>query len=293
MNKIAIVTDSNSGITQVEAKELGIRVVPMPFFIDNILFFEDITLSQEQFYDKLKAGSDISTSQPAPGDIIDLWDSLLKEYEEIIHIPMSSGLSSSCETANMLAKDYDGRVQVVDNQRISVTQRQSVLDAIELANYGKSALEIKNILEEEKKESSIYITLDTLKYLKKGGRITPAAAAIGTVLNLKPVLQIQGEKLDAYSKTRGMKQAKKVMIEAMKVDMEDRFECSESDQTIHLQAAYAGNYEEALEWKEELQQVFPGYAIHMDPLSLSVACHIGYGALAIACSKKLSDKYKR
>ncbi|HEX3078415.1 MAG TPA: DegV family protein [Lachnospiraceae bacterium] len=293
MNKIAIVTDSNSGITQVEAKELGIRVVPMPFFIDNILFFEDITLSQEQFYEKLKAGSDISTSQPAPGDIIDLWDSLLKEYEEIIHIPMSSGLSSSCETANMLAKDYDGRVQVVDNQRISVTQRQSVLDAIELANCGKSALEIKNILEEVKKESSIYITLDTLKYLKKGGRITPAAAAIGTVLNLKPVLQIQGEKLDAYSKTRGMKQAKKVMIEAMKVDMEDRFECSEGDQTIHLQAAYAGNYEEALEWKEELQQVFPGYAIHMDPLSLSVACHIGYGALAIACSKKLSDKYKR
>lgn len=287
MKKIAIVTDSNSGISQVEGKKLGISVLPMPFYIDEILYFEDITLSQEQFYSKLKEGAEISTSQPAPGDVLDLWNSLLEDHDEIVHIPMSSGLSSSCETAIMLSADYDGKVQVVDNQRISVTQRQSVLDAIELVKAGKSALEIKDYLESVKLESSIYITLDTLKYLKKGGRITPAAAAIGTVLNLKPVLQIQGEKLDAYSKTRGMKQAKKVMIEAMRKDMKERFDCTEENHTIHLQAAYAGNEEDAILWKEELQNEFPSYEIHMDPLSLSIACHIGYGALAIACSKKI------
>lgn len=287
MKKIAIVTDSNSGISQVEGKKLGISVLPMPFYIDEVLYFEDITLSQEQFYSKLKEGAEISTSQPAPGDVLDLWSSLLEDHDEIVHIPMSSGLSSSCETAIMLSADYDGKVQVVDNQRISVTQRQSVLDAIELVKAGKSALEIKDYLESVKLESSIYITLDTLKYLKKGGRITPAAAAIGTVLNLKPVLQIQGEKLDAYSKTRGMKQAKKVMIEAMRKDMKERFDCTEENPTIHLQAAYAGNEEDAILWKEELQNEFPSYEIHMDPLSLSIACHIGYGALAIACSKKI------
>lgn len=287
MKKIAVVTDSNSGVTQVEGEKLGISVLPMPFYIDEVLYYEDITLSQEQFYAKLEEGAEISTSQPAPGDVIDLWESLLKEYDEIVYIPMSSGLSGSCETARMLAEDFDGRVQVVDNQRISVTQRQSVLDAIELVKAGKSALEIKEYLESVKFESSIYITLDTLKYLKKGGRITPAAAAIGTVLNLKPVLQIQGEKLDAFSKSRGKKQAKKVMIEAMRKDMEERFGCTEDNHTIHLQASYAGNEEEALLWKEELEAEFPGYDIHMDPLSLSIACHIGYGALAIACSKKI------
>lgn len=287
MKKIAVVTDSNSGITQVEGKKLGISVLPMPFYIDEVLYYEDITLSQEQFYAKLEEGAEISTSQPAPGDVIDLWESLLKEYDEIVYIPMSSGLSGSCETARMLAEDFDGRVQVVDNQRISVTQRQSVLDAIELIKTGKSALEIKEYLEAVKFESSIYITLDTLKYLKKGGRITPAAAAIGTVLNLKPVLQIQGEKLDAFSKSRGKKQAKKVMIEAMRKDMQERFGCTEDNHTIHLQASYAGNEDEALLWKEELEAEFPGYDVHMDPLSLSIACHIGYGALAIACSKKI------
>lgn len=287
MKKIAVVTDSNSGITQVEGEKLGISVLPMPFYIDEVLYFEDITLSQKQFYAKLEEGAEISTSQPAPGDVIDLWESLLKEYDEIVYIPMSSGLSGSCETARMLAEDFDGKVQVVDNQRISVTQRQSVLDAIELIKEGKSAVEIKEYLESVKFESSIYITLDTLKYLKKGGRITPAAAAIGTVLNLKPVLQIQGEKLDAYSKSRGKKQAKKVMIDAMRKDMQERFGCTEDNHTIHLQASYAGNEEEAQLWKAELENEFPGFDIHMDPLSLSIACHIGYGALAIACSKKI------
>lgn len=287
MKKIAVVTDSNSGIKQADARMLGIFVIPMPFYIDGKLYFEDITLSQEQFYNNLTEGAEISTSQPAPGDVLDMWEGLLKEYDEIVHIPMSSGLSSTCETATMLASEFDGRVQVVDNQRISVTQRQSVLDAMELVKAGKSALEIKNILEEVKFESSIYITLDTLKYLKKGGRITPAAAAIGSVLNIKPVLQIQGDKLDAYSKCRGKKQAKKIMIDAMKKDMEERFGSTLENQTIHLEAAYAGNEEEANEWKNELSKEFPGFDIHMDPLSLSIACHIGHGALAIACSKKL------
>ena len=195
MGKVAVITDSNSGITQKRGKELGIFVLPMPFYIDGKLYFEDITLTQEEFYQKLGADSDITTSQPAPGDVMDLWNDVLKDYDEIVHIPMSSGLSSSCETAMSLAGDYDGKVQVVNNQRISVTQEQSVYDAMKLAEQGKSAAEIKQILEEEKLEASIYITVDTLKYLKKGGRITPAAAALGTVLNLKPVLQIQGEKL--------------------------------------------------------------------------------------------------
>ena len=217
MSKVAIVTDSNSGITQAEGKELGISVIPMPFFIDGELYLEDINLTQEQFYDMLKKDVPISTSQPNPGDVLDLWNKLLKDYDEIVHIPMSSGLSTSCATALMLAQDFDDKVQVVDNQRISVTQRQSVLDAMTMAEQGMSAVEIRKVLVKEKMEATIYITVDTLKYLKKGGRITPAAAAIGTVLNLKPVLQIQGDKLDAYSKVRGKKQAMKVMMKAVTV----------------------------------------------------------------------------
>ena len=217
-----------------------------------------------------------------------MWDNLLKEHDEIVHIPMSSGLSASCETAMGLARDYDGKVQVVDNQRISVTQRQSVLDALALVKAGKNAAEIREILEAEKMESSIYITLETLKYLKKGGRITPAAAAIGTVLNLKPVLQIQGDKLDAYSKVRGKKQAKRVMLKAMKEDMDTRFAEYVKKGEMCLQMAYTGNQEEAEEFKKEVQEMFPELEIHMDLLSLSVACHIGHGALAVACSKKVT-----
>ena len=288
MSKVAIVTDSNSGITQERGKELGIFVLPMPFFIDGELYLEDITLSQSEFYEKLGADSDISTSQPSPGEVMDLWDKVLEEYDELVCIPMSSGLSSTCATAITLAAEYDGRVQVVDNQRISVTQEQSVLDAMNLREEGKSAAEIKEILEKEKLQASIYITVDTLKYLKKGGRITPAAAAIGTVLNLKPVLQIQGEKLDAYAKVRGKKQAKRAMLKAMKNDWETRFKEYASDGEMCLQAAYTGNLEEAEEFKREIQEVFPGMEIHMDPLSLSVACHIGYGALAVACSRKVT-----
>lgn len=281
MNKVAIVTDSNSGITQKMAEELGIRVLPMPFYIDGELYYEGITLSQEEFYQKLEEDSEITTSQPSPGDVMELWEELLEEYEEVVHIPMSSGLSSSCETAIMLSREFDGRVHVIDNQRISVTQRQSVLDAIEMADKGMSASEIEAVLLKEKLEASIYITVDTLKYLKKGGRITPAAAALGTVLNLKPVLQIQGAKLDSFAKARGWKSAKKTMLDAMEKDLNGRF----AGKQVHLQAAYTCTDEEADTWKKELEERFPGYEIVMDRLSLSVSCHIGPGAMAVACSK--------
>lgn len=288
MRKIAIVTDSNSGITQDEGRKLGISVLPMPFYINEVMYLEGVTLSQEEFYERLKKDEPISTSQPNPGEVCGLWDTLIKEYNEIVHIPMSSGLSASCETAMGLARDYNGKVQVVDNQRISVTQKQSVMDALTLVQAGKSAAEIREILEAERRESSIYITLETLKYLKKGGRITPAAAAIGTVLNLKPVLQIQGDKLDAYSKVRGKKQAKRVMLKAMKEDFDSRFAEYAKRGEMCLEMAYTGNQEEAEEFKKEVQEMFPDYEIQMDPLSLSVACHIGHGALAVACSKKVT-----
>lgn len=285
MKKIAIVTDSNSGITQKQGREMGISVLPMPFFIDGKVYLEDITLTQEEFYQRLGDDSDISTSQPAPGDIMELWDKLLKENDEVVHIPMSSGLSGSCETAAMLAQDFEGKVQVVDNQRISVTQVQSVLDAIKLRDEGKSALEIKEILEQEKKEASIYITVDTLKYLKKGGRITPAAAAVGTVLNVKPVLQIQGEKLDAFAKVRGWKAAKRTMLKAIETDLKNRFAGMEEQMVLGM--AYTCGKEEAAGWRQEIHERFPQYEIIEGPLSLSVACHIGAGAMAVTCMKRL------
>ena len=289
MGKIAIVTDSNSGITQKEGKELGISVIPMPFYINEELYFEDITLTQEEFYQKLDEDADIKTSQPAPGDVLDLWEKLLEDHDEIVHIAMSSGLSSSCATAAMLADDYDGKVQVVDNQRISVTQRQSVADAMKLAEEGKSAKEIKDILEADKLDSGIFIMVDTLKYLKKGGRVTSAGAAIGTVLGIKPVLQIHGEKLDAFAKTRGVKQAKKKMIAAVRKELEERFPDGDFAKHAYLQSAYTKDKEAALKWKEELMAEFPEMEFHQDPLSLSVACHIGAGALAVAWTHKIED----
>ncbi len=286
MSNIAVITDSNSGITQQQAEELGIFVLPMPFMIDGEEYFEGINLTVEEFFEKLKSDKEISTSQPTPESVLSLWDRLLNEgYDEIVHIPMSSGLSSSCQTAIVLADDYDGRVQVVNNQRISVTQRQSVLDAIHLEEAGKSAVEIREILEKEKLEASIYIMLDTLTYLKRGGRITPAAAALGNLLRLKPVLQIQGEKLDAFAKARTAKQGKSIMIEAMKKDIHDRFHDNENGD-IAIEIAHTENLEAAMELKKELEQVFPGTDIYVDHLSLSVSCHIGPGSLAIACAKK-------
>ncbi len=289
MGKIAVVTDSNSGITQEQAKEYGVNVLPMPFFINGETYFEDIDLTQEQFYEKLENDAEISTSMPAVGSVTDLWDSLLKEYEEIVHIPMSSGLSSSCETAIMLSQEYEGRVQVVNNQRISVTQKQSVLDATELVKRGLNAEEIKNYLEKTKFDSSIYIMVDTLYYLKKGGRVTPAAAALGTLLKLKPVLQIQGDKLDAFAKARTLKQAKNIMTEAVRNDFTKRFG-DETGENMNLFIAYTKDREAALEFKAQVQEVFPKGDIKMvDPLSLSVACHIGPGSLALACTRKLSS----
>lgn len=286
MSKVAIMTDSNSGITQAEAKEMGITVIPMPFYIDEKMFYEDIDLTQEQFYEKLRSDCEIKTSMPLVGNVTDTWDEVLKEYDEIVYIPMSSGLSSSCSTAIMLAEDYDGRVEVIDNQRISVTQRQSVLDAMELAAAGKNAAEIKQILMDAKFDSSIYIMLDTLYYLKKGGRITPAAAALGTLLKLKPVLQIQGEKLDAFAKARTSKQGKNIMIETMKKDFAERFHDADG-KNMHLEIAYTYDREAAEAFKAEVQEAFPDNEIVVNPLSLSVSCHIGPGALAIACSKKI------
>ena len=288
MSKVAIITDSNSGITQAEAKEQGIFVLPMPFMINEQTFFEDIDLSQAEFYEKLATGADISTSQPSPEAVMNLWDTVLKEYDEIVHIPMSSGLSGSCQSAMMLAQDYENKVQVVNNQRISVTQRQSCLDAKLLAAKGLNAKEIKDFLEADKFNSSIYIMLDTLYYLKKGGRITPAAAAIGTLLKIKPVLQIQGDKLDAFAKARTTNQGKSIMINAIKTDIENRFGGDAEDKHIWLQIAHSDNEGEALAFKEEILEVFPGYDIHIAPLSLSVACHIGPGSLAFACCKKIS-----
>lgn len=288
MGNVAIVTDSNSGISQAEGKELGIYVIPMPFLVDGKLYFEDVDMNKEQFYHFLENDADLSTSQPSPGDVMDLWDKLLKEYDEIVHIPMSSGLSASCSTAMGLARDYDGKVQVVDNQRISVTMQQSVMDAKHLVAAGKSAAQIKEILEKEALESSIYLMVDTLKYLKKGGRITPAAALLGSALNLKPILQIQGDKLDAYKKVRGVKAAKKNMLEAMKKDVEGRFSDYVTKGQLKLHVAYTTDEETARQWKEEVQSMFPDIAIsRIDPLSFSVTCHTGPGVLAIAASHVL------
>ncbi len=289
MGKIAIMTDSNSGITQSEAKELGITVLPMPFMIEGETYFEEISLSQTEFYNMLGEGVDISTSMPAVGDTLDTWNELLKDHDEVVYIPMSSGLSGSCHAAMMLAEEFDGKVQVVDNHRISVTMRQSVLDAITLRDRGLSAAEIREYLENVKGESSIYIMVDTMHYLKKGGRVTPAAAALGTLLRIKPVLSIQGEKLDLFAKARTVKNAKTIMINQMKKDFEERFNSPDGEK-IHLELAYTYDEEAAQEWKKEVEEAFPGCEIRMDPLSLSVSCHIGPGALAIACSKKIEEE---
>ena len=286
MSKIAVVTDSNSGITQKEAEVLRIRVLPMPFLIDGETFFEEISLTQEQFYERLAQDVDISTSQPSPEDVTKAWEELLEENESIVYIPMSSGLSGSCQTAIMLADDYDGKVQVVNNQRISVTQKQSVLDALALVGQGWSAKQIKEKLEEEKLESSIYIMLDTLKYLKKGGRITPAVAALGTALRLKPVLQIQGERLDAFTVAKTSKRGISKMLDAMQDDIEKRFGGIEN---VHMEVAHTCNEEAAAQFCDLIRERFGDVGeIMTDPLSLSVSCHIGPKALAIACTKKLS-----
>jgi len=287
MGKVAVMTDSNSGITQEDAARLGVKVLPMPFLIDGETYFEDVNLTQGQFYSRLAQNVDISTSQPSPDSVMEAWDALLQEADSIVYIPMSSGLSGSCQTAQLLAQDYGGKVQVVDNQRISVTQAQSVYDAKELAMQGKTAGEIKEYLERVKFDSSIYIMLDTLKYLKRGGRITPAVAALGSALRLKPVLQIQGEKLDAFAVARTKKQGVSKMLSAMEKDVATRFGGMENTKRIHFAVAHTQNEEAALAFAEEIKRQFGVGEIVVAPLSLSVSCHIGPGALAIACSKEI------
>lgn len=292
--KIAVVTDSNSGITQAQAREMGVAVLPMPFMIDGETYYEDITLTREQFYQRLKDNADIATSQPTPDSILKMWDKLLKEYDQIIHIPMSSGLSGSCSTAMMLAgeDEYEGKVFVVDNRRISVTQYQSVKDAQMLAAMGMDGTQIKKRLEETAADSVIFITVDTLKYLKKGGRITPAAAALGTLLKIKPVLIILGEKLDSFAKARTMKQAKTMMMNAIQKELDERLHDSEC-RNCHLAIAHTDNEEAALEFKKEVEERFPNADVYMAPLSLSIACHIGPGSLAVTATRKMEEEHEK
>lgn len=286
LKRVAIVTDSNSGITQEKAEELGIFVLPMPFMIDDIEYFEGINLTTDEFFEHLDADKTITTSQPAPETVTGLWDKVLKEYDEIVHIPMSSGLSGSCQTAYMLAQDYEGKVQVVNNQRISFTMEQSVRDALTLAGQGKTAEEIREILEEQKFEATIYIMLDTLTYLKRGGRITPAAAALGNLLKLKPVLQIQGEKLDAFAKARTIKQAKTIMKDAIMDDIKNRFDDNANDD-VEICVVHTQNLDAAEDFRKEIMELYPNVDVKLTTLSLSVSCHIGPGSLAIACCRKI------
>ena len=286
--KIAAATDSNSGITQDQAKQLGVHVLPMPFIMDGQMYYEGVDLTHEEFFRRMEEGADITTSQPSPGEVTDFWDKLLEEYDAVVYIPMSSGLSGSCQTAMLLAEDYEGKVYVVNNQRISVTQMQSVLDARDLIKKGYAAAQIRNILEETKFDSSIYVTVTTLKYLKKGGRITPAAAMLGTLLQIKPVLTIQGEKLDAFSKARTLKQGKTIMMTALKKDLETRFHDPEARHTW-LEIAYTCSDEMAQEFKETVAEIYPDANICIAPLSISIACHIGPGCLAVACSGHLKE----
>lgn len=287
LSEIAVVTDSNSGITQSEGEELGVFVLPMPFDIDGKEYFEDINLTQEQFYEKLKNGADVSTSQPSPESVTGLWNKVLKDYDSLIYIPMSGGLSGSVLTAQMLSERYNGRVQVVNNHRISVTQRQSVLDAQKLIRETDlSAEEIRRRLEKHGPDSSIYIMVDTLKYLKKGGRITPVAAALGGLLKIKPVLQIQGEKLDAFAKARTLKQAKSIMLEAIHRDIDNRFKDGPEGRNIDISVSYTPG--PGIDgWVKEAKAEFPHHDIYHAPLSLSISCHVGPGALAITATTKI------
>lgn len=286
MNQVAILTDSNSGITQAEAKDYGIYVIPMPFYFDDEVFYEDIDLTQDEFYEKLEQGSSVKTSMPTMGDVIDTFEELLEEFKQVVYIPMSSGLSGSYEAACLAADDYDGDVVVVNNKRVSVTMRESVLDAKLLADAGKDANEIRQILEDAASESSIYIALDTLEYLKKGGRLTPTAAALGSLLRIKPVLTIQGDKLDSFAKARTIKQSKAIMIDAVRDDIEKRFGGDASQCEIAI--AHTNNYEMAEEFKQEVLEIWPDREIVVNPLALSVSCHIGPGALALTVGKRIS-----
>ena len=293
MKSIGIITDSHSGITQEEAKQLGIWVLPMPFYIDGECYLEGINLTREEFLKKLEGGSVIATSQPSPADVCDVWDWALKEFEKVLYLPLSSGLSGSCETAMALARDeqYEGKILVVDHGQISTPLHQMVLDTLELIEKGYSAEQIKEILESGKDRMMIYIGVETLEYLKRGGRVTPAAAAIGSVLNIKPVLKLETGKLDSFKKCRGFSKVKKTMIEAMKQEMDTRFADALADGQLRLLAASSADKEETENWIKEIEDAFPGMKVFCDPLSLGVSCHTGAGALGIGCS--VAPEYKK
>lgn len=284
---IAVMTDSNSGITQAQAKDLGVTVIPMPFTINHEAYEEDINLTQDQFYQLIRdENTEILTSQPALGDLSKAWQKALEDHEAVIYIPMSSGLSGSCQSATMLASDdeFEGKVFVLDTQRISVTLRQNVYDALELVKQGKTAQEIADILVSRKMDATIYITVPTLTYLKRGGRITPAAATLGSLLKIKPILTIQGEKLDKFEQARTMKKARKIMIEAVKKDIAERHW-----DDYDLFVAYTEDKEQADDYIKEIEAAFNHPVNWVDPLSLSVACHIGPNSLALAAAKKYID----
>lgn len=286
MKKIAITTDSNSGILPEEYKDKGVFVLPMPFLINDEAYFENVNLTQEGFYQLLDSNASVSTSQPSYGELTDFWANILQEYDEIVHIPMSSGLSKSCENALRIAEEYNGKIHVVDNRRISVTLKQSVVDAVVLRDKGASAKEIKGYLESTAGDSSIYIAVDTMKYLKKGGRVTPTAAAIATVLKIKPILSIRGAKLDKFAVARTPQKAKESMKLAMKKDLETTFAEFVDNGEMVLYVAHTNAYEEAEKFANEVRAFFPKIPVTFcDPLSLSVSCHIGPGALAIACAR--------
>lgn len=284
-SKVWIMTDSNSGITPEEGARRGIGVIPMPFFVDDQEYYENVTITREEFFKALADGKNVSTSQPSIAYLMDAFEEALKTYDEIVYIPMSGGLSASVMTAAGLAQQYDGRVQVVNNYRISVTQKQSVLEAQTLAAKGYSAAQIRELLERDALNASIYIAVDTLEYLKKGGRVTPAGAAIATILSLKPVLQIQGDKLDAYAKVRGLKAAQETMLKAIEQDMQTRF----AGKKLLIKGAYTGDPALEEPWKQLLQSRFPDYAIDVDPLALSISCHIGPGATAVVVMEQLPE----
>ncbi len=282
MSKVAILTDSNAGITNTTGYE-NLFIVPMPFIIDDKEYFEDINLTQDEFYEKLKHDADIHTSQPSYGEVTELWKKLLNDFDEVVYIPMSSGLSSSCNSAIGFAQEFDNKVFVVNNQRISVTQKLSVYEALDMASKGKSGAEIKDYLEKTKMDASIYIMVPTLKYLKKGGRVTPTAAALAKLFSIKPILQIQGEKLDSFAKVINLNQAKQKMINAVKSDIETRFKTLFEEGKLCVNIAHTQNEAEALKFKEEVEKALPNLPVKfVDPLSLSVSCHIGPGSLAIA-----------
>ena len=288
MNRIGVITDSHGGISMEEAMRLGIKVLPMPFYFGDECYYEGVSITRKEFFERFNAGESVSTSQPSPEEVMNIWREGLREYSQILYMTLSSGLSGACNTAMMLAEEEEflGKVFVVDNGRISTPMHRSVLDALELIDEGYEAQDIKRILETSKDKMSIYIAVETLEYLKKGGRITPAAAAVGTLLNIKPILALNVGVLDNYEKCRGMKKAKREMLEAMKRDMETVFLEYYEKGELYLMAASSADEETTKEWVEEIKNYFPGMEVLCDPLSLGISCHTGEGALGIGCSCK-------